>query len=80
MSDERTRSFNAREVAELCGVDLETVQEWVEDGELKVFELPGRAEHRVFAADLVAYLRDNDQPVPAELEGARRPARPKARR
>jgi excisionase family DNA binding protein len=68
MSDERTRSFNAREVAELCGVDLETVEEWVDSGELKVFEVPGRPEHRVFAADLVDYLRDIGQPVPDGLE------------
>jgi excisionase family DNA binding protein len=64
-----TRSFSIREVADLCAVDLETVQDWVERGELKVFEVPGRPEHRVFAADLVGYLRDAGQPVPWSLEG-----------
>lgn len=64
-----TRSLSIREVAELCAVDLETVQDWIERGELKVFEVPGRPEHRVFAADLVSFLRDAGQPVPGPLEG-----------
>ncbi len=68
MSDQRARSFNAREVADLCGVDLETVQDWVDGGELRVFEGPLGSEHRVYSTDLVAFLQEIGQPVPAGLD------------
>ena len=77
MSDQRARSLNAREVAALCGVDLETVEDWVEDSELKVFDLPEGGEHRIYVTDLVEFLNESGQPVPSAL-GA--PTEPSSRR
>lgn len=57
------------EAAKYCGVNFRTVIRWIERGRLKAYKLPGRGDHRIQTQDFVAFLRDNNMPVPPELVG-----------
>lgn len=58
------------EAAKHCGVNFRTVIRWIEKGRLKAYKLPGRGDHRIQLQDFVAFLRQNQMPIPAELVGA----------
>jgi len=60
------------EAAKHCGVNFRTVIRWIERGKLKAYKLPGRGDHRIQVEDFVEFLRENQMPVPAELEGLNR--------
>ncbi|WP_210398226.1 response regulator [Motiliproteus sediminis] len=62
------------EVAKHCGVNFRTVIRWIERGYLKSFKLPGRGDNRIRAEDFVAFLQNNDMPVPPEYQALLRQA------
>lgn len=61
------RVLTTGEVAKYCGVNFRTVIRWIERGQLKGYQLPGRGDRRVEVEDLLAFLEENDMPVPEEL-------------
>jgi CheY-like chemotaxis protein len=67
------RNLTTGDIAKLCGVNFRTVIRWIQRGHLKAFQLPGRGDNRVQVADFVAFLQENDMPIPAEIQptGAR---------
>ncbi|TQV71795.1 response regulator [Exilibacterium tricleocarpae] len=61
------RVLTTGEAAKYCGVTFRTVIRWIERGRLKAYKLPGRGDHRIRADDFVAFLRENQMPVPGDL-------------
>jgi len=61
------KAFGTHEVARACQVTPPTAIRWMEEGKL-VFFTTGGGHRRVWAADLVAFMRLHNIPVPAELE------------
>jgi CheY-like chemotaxis protein len=61
------RNLTTGDIAKLCGVNFRTVIRWIQRGHLKAFQLPGRGDNRVQVADFIAFLQENDMPIPEEL-------------
>lgn len=55
------------EVAGYCGVNFRTVLRWIERGLLNSYQLPGRGDNRIPVEDFLAFLREHEMPIPAEL-------------
>lgn len=66
------RNLTTGDIAKLCGVNFRTVIRWIQRGHLKAFQLPGRGDNRVQLQDFLQFLRDNDMPIPEELQPAGR--------
>ena len=64
-----TNSLTTGQVAKHCGVNYRTVIRWIERGEMKAYQLPGRGDNRIEVEDLIAFLRKNQMPIPLELSG-----------
>ena len=65
---DRQKTLTTGEIGRHCGVHFRTVLRWIEQGRLKAFKLPGpRGDHRVLLADFMAFLGENNMPVPEEL-------------
>ena len=62
--------YTASAVARLCAVDLKTIHNWSDNGEIRHFRTPGR-HLRFRAADVIEFLRKYGYPVPEELFGGR---------
>ncbi len=62
----KIRTFSALEVARLCGVVNQTAINWIHSGHLKAFSTPG-GQYRVYAEDLVTFLKERNMRVPEEL-------------
>ena len=62
----KVRTFSALEVAKLCGVVNQTAINWIRAEHLKAFTTPG-GQYRVYAEDLVAFLKSRGMRVPEEL-------------
>ena len=62
------RNLTTGDIAKLCGVNFRTVIRWIQRGHLKAFQLPGRGDNRVQLQDFLQFLRDNDMPIPEELQ------------
>ena len=60
--------FTTGEVAKYTGVNFRTVIRWIDRGELAGYKLPGRGDHRVTLENLLSFLKDNEIPVPSELQ------------
>lgn len=58
--------FTASEVARFCQVDLKTIHNWAERGEVRHFRTPGR-HLRFRRLDVLDFLRKYGYPIPAEL-------------
>jgi excisionase family DNA binding protein len=58
--------FTASQIAAFCSVDLKTIHNWAERGELRHFRTPGR-HLRFRRNDVVEFLRKYGYPVPAEF-------------
>ena len=71
--DFNKRNLTTGDIAKLCGVNFRTVIRWIQRGHLKAFQLPGRGDNRIQLADFIAFLNENNMPIPEEL-------RPHARR
>lgn len=62
------RNLTTGDIAKLCGVNFRTVIRWIQRGHLKAFQLPGRGDNRVQINDFLGFLRDNNMPIPDELQ------------
>ncbi|MEK7704558.1 MAG: helix-turn-helix domain-containing protein, partial [Myxococcota bacterium] len=58
-----TKALGTTEVARICHVTPPTVGRWIEDGKLPSFTTGG-GHRRVWVADLVAFFREHNIPVP----------------
>lgn len=62
--------FTASQVARFCQVDLKTIHNWCERGEIRHFRTPGR-HLRFRRNDVVDFLRKYGYPVPDEVHAGR---------
>lgn len=60
-------TLSTSQVARLLGVAAGSVAKWIDQGQLKAGRTPG-GHRRVVAGDLIAFLRQQNLPIPAELE------------
>jgi CheY-like chemotaxis protein len=65
--DFNKRNLTTGDIAKLCGVNFRTVIRWIQRGHLKAFQLPGRGDNRVQVPDFIAFLKENNMPIPEEL-------------
>jgi excisionase family DNA binding protein len=65
-----TELFTASELAKFCHVDLKTIHNWVEKGEIRHFRTPGR-HLRFRRVDILEFLHKYGYPVPEPLRGAK---------
>lgn len=70
----KTNVLTTGEAARHCGVNFRTVIRWIERGQLKAYKLPGRGDHRIRVSDFIAFLSDNNMPIPSELGAVNRKA------
>lgn len=64
--DQKNNSYTSTEVATICKVHSTTVFHWINKGLLPSRKTPGR-HNRINGADLVAFLRKYEYPVPQSL-------------
>lgn len=64
--DPKKELFTASEVARFCQVDLKTIHNWAERGEIRHFRTPGR-HLRFRRTDVLDFLRKYGYPVPESL-------------
>src|ERR1041384_3525255 len=57
------------QVGALLQVNPSSVNKWIKDGRIEAFRTPG-GHRRIRAADLVAFLRPHNMPVPGSLAAA----------
>jgi excisionase family DNA binding protein len=62
--------FTASELARFCHVDLKTIHNWVEKGEIRHFRTPGR-HLRFRRVDILDFLHKYGYPVPESLRGGK---------
>ena len=63
--------FTAPQVAKICSVNLKTIHNWVERGEMKSFRTPGR-HLRFRRQDILEFLTRFGYPVPDGFAPAQR--------
>lgn len=63
------QALTTGEVAKYCGVNFRTVIRWIERGHLEAYKLPGRGDNRIPLSGFIAFLQNNQMPVPEELRG-----------
>lgn len=68
--DHGSALFNASDVARFCQVDLKTIHNWAERGEIDHFRTPGR-HLRFRAVDVLDFLRRYGYPIPEELSAGK---------
>ena len=56
-----------RKISSICGVTPATVISWINQGQLKAFRTLG-GHRRVLTRDLIAFLKENDFPIPDEFD------------
>ncbi|MDH5490972.1 MAG: helix-turn-helix domain-containing protein [Myxococcales bacterium] len=62
--------FTASELAAFCQVDLKTIHNWADRGEMRHFRTPGR-HLRFRREDVIDFLRRYGYPIPPNLVAAR---------
>ena len=62
--------FTASDVARFCQVDLKTIHNWADKGEIKHFRTPGR-HLRFRRVDVLDFLRKYGYPVPEALRAGK---------
>lgn len=65
-ADDTKELFTATEVARFCQVDLKTIHNWADRGEIRHFRTPGR-HLRFRRVDVLDFLRKYGYPVPDVL-------------
>jgi excisionase family DNA binding protein len=65
-----TELFTASELARFCHVDLKTIHNWVDKGEIRHFRTPGR-HLRFRRVDILDFLHKYGYPVPESLRGSK---------
>ena len=63
----KVNSLTTGDIAKYCDVNLRTVIRWINKGSLKGYKLPGRGNNRVTVESFVAFLKENNMPIPAEF-------------
>ncbi|MBI4616358.1 MAG: response regulator [Planctomycetes bacterium] len=61
------------QIAQYLGVNFRTVIRWIQRGELKAFQLPGRGDNRVELENFIAFLEANSLPIPEQFRKTPRP-------
>lgn len=61
-------AYTTGEVAKVCHVNLRTVIRWIERGRLDAYQLPGRGDNRIPHESLVAFLNENNIPIPSHWQ------------
>ena len=64
---EGRKTFTTGQVAQVMDVSIQTVIRLVDDGKLKGFKIPGSRFRRISRDSLVAFMKDNNIPMPAFL-------------
>lgn len=62
--------FTASQLARFCQVDLKTIHNWVDKGEIRHFRTPGR-HLRFRREDVVDFLKTYGYPIPESLQGGK---------
>jgi excisionase family DNA binding protein len=62
--------FTASEFAHICGVDLKTIHNWADKGQIKHFRTPGR-HLRFRRLDVIDFLRKYGYPIPESLRSGK---------
>jgi excisionase family DNA binding protein len=62
--------FTASEFAHFCGVDLKTIHNWADKGQIRHFRTPGR-HLRFRRLDVVDFLRKFGYPIPESLRSGK---------
>ena len=65
-----TELYTASQLARFCRVDLKTIHNWVEKGEIRHFRTPGR-HLRFRRLDILDFLHKYGYPVPEPLRGSK---------
>ena len=65
MNDKRT--LTTGEIANYCGVNFRTVIRWIQRGQLRAYQLPGRGDNRVEVNNFISFLRENNIPIPRDF-------------
>ncbi len=60
--------FTTGQIADYCGVDYHTIIRWINQGNLKAFQLPGRGDRRISKKDFIEFLTKFDMPIPDDLK------------
>ncbi|MBN2406155.1 MAG: response regulator [Elusimicrobia bacterium] len=63
------KNYSTIEIAQLINVAYKTVGRWIDDGELEAFKTPG-GHRRVYAENLVVFLRKHNMKIPSEIDGS----------
>ncbi len=66
MRNEKT--LTTGQIADHCDVHYRTVIRWIDRGRLRAYQLPDRGDRRVRVNDFLAFLKDNNMPIPKELQ------------
>lgn len=62
--------FTASEFAHFCGVDLKTIHNWADKGQIRHFRTPGR-HLRFRRLDVIDFLRKYGYPIPEPLRSGK---------
>jgi excisionase family DNA binding protein len=65
----RKEALSTAQAARLLGVAVQSVINWINQGQLKAYRTPG-GHRRIEPASLVTFLQEHGMPVPAELAPA----------
>jgi excisionase family DNA binding protein len=65
MNDKRI--LTTGEIANYCGVNFRTVIRWIQRGQLRAYQLPGRGDNRVEVHNFILFLRENNIPIPRDF-------------
>ena len=74
MVDKVKTAFGTHTIAGICQVTRQTVVRWIEEGKLPFFNTGG-GQRRVWATDLVAFLKSHNIPAPREILAVTLPPR-----
>ena len=61
------RTLTTGEIADYCGVNFRTVIRWIQRGQLRAYQLPGRGDNRVEIHNFISFLRENHIPIPRDF-------------
>lgn len=62
------KTLTTGEIAKYCDVHYRTVIRWIERGQMRAHQLPGRGDNRVQLEDFIDFLNNNGLPIPDEFQ------------
>lgn len=66
-SEKADELFSAPEVAQIVAVDLKTIHNWVNRGNIKAFRTPGR-HLRIRRGDVLSFMKEFGYPIPEWID------------